>query len=77
MIMFWNRHEVYLGVDMGRFNAILDILADGKVKYKYRVESLTARAVGVNNASRRSTMYYIYVHKHDADLAKRLIHQHR
>jgi len=90
MIAFWNRQEIYVGVDMNRFNQVLDILAAEKIKYKYRTVNQTARPVqfpqqGSVPTSRSlgttgikldsAIMYYIYVHKKDAEIANQLLHQ--
>ena len=79
MITFWNRYEVYMGFDMGKFNAVLDILADGKIRYKYRVRNNSPTHIGAAGMSQNQggmSMYYVYVHKKDAEVADMLIHKH-
>lgn len=51
--MFWNRHEVYCGTSMEKFNEILDALAANKIKYTYHFDG-------------RGQTKYIYIHKKDA-----------
>jgi len=86
MIGFWNRHEVYAGFDMCRFNQILDLLAMENVRYKYRTVGQTSRGRGLGQSSRGvhgtagvnldvSIMYYVYVHQKDAARADGLIGQ--
>jgi len=86
MITSWNRHEVYAGFDMNHFNQILDLLASKKIKYKYRTVSQTSRGRGIGQSSRAhygtaginlnfAIMYYIYVHKKDAELVSHLLHR--
>ena len=83
MIPFWNRFEVYVGFDRNRFNAILDRLAAENIKYKFRTVWATGQnprsssrpggSIGINQDY--AIMYYIYVHKKDADLARWLLQQ--
>ena len=86
MITFWNRREVYVGVDMNRFNQILDVLASEKIKYIYRTVNQTSRGRGIGQASRAhygtaginlnyGIMYYVYIHKKDEALVNQLLHQ--
>jgi len=84
--MVWNRHEVYAGFDLIRFNQVLDLLVSKQIKYQYRTMNQTSRGRGIGQSSRAhfgtagvnldfSIMYYIYVHKKDADRASWLIGQ--
>jgi hypothetical protein len=74
MITVWNRHEVYVGFDMKRFNQILDLLAMEKIKYKYRTINHTSRGLSTTGMNLDfSIMYYVYVHKKDADRARQLV----
>ena len=75
MITFWNRYEVYMGFDMGKFNAVLDILAMGKIRYKYRLRNNASGIVGMGVNQSGMSMYYVYVHKKDAEVADMLIHK--
>ena len=88
MITFWNRHEVYVGIDMNRFNQILDILASEKIKYTYWTVNQTSRGRANGQASRAhygttginlnyAIMYHVYVHKKDEELVSQLLHQLR
>ena len=72
VIRFWNRHEVYVGLDLGRFSKIRDILEDEKIEYKYRAINMGSIGIGRNV----QIMYYVYVHKKDAEIASHLRHQH-
>ena len=75
MIAFWNRYEVYMGLDTARFNKVLDALAAERIKYKYRIES----RVGASRQmiARGSLVYYVYVHRNDAERADRVLRQLR
>ena len=79
MITFWNRHEVYAGFDLSRFNAILNLLAMEKIKYRYRRVNFAPMSRNMPSIGIRRDyqfMHYVYVHKKDAETAKHLIHQH-
>ena len=71
MIAFWNRREIYVGNSLQEFNRILDILAKEKIKYHWK----RVRAPGISGLMGTSHhgMYYIYVHRKDADKAQFLI----
>jgi len=78
MIAFWNRHEVFVGLDLARFNEVLDMLTVAGIGYKYRIDNHTPRSVGAPHTSRmleRSIMYYVYVHRKNAELANSALHQ--
>jgi len=57
--MFWNRREIYVGFSMDESNRIIYILAANKISYAQRI---------VHN-----NMYYVYVHKKDAEKTHCLI----
>lgn len=57
MIMFWNRHEVYVGTSMVKFNEILNALTENEIKYHFRIER--RRRLGGEQ------MQHIYIHKKD------------
>ena len=67
MIAFWNRHEVYMGTDTARFNQVLDVLAAERIKYKYRIENRAGASRQM--IERGSLIYYVYVHRNDAERA--------
>ena len=84
MITIWNRFEIYAGFDMCRFNQVLDLLAMENIRYKYRTIDQSSGGRGFGQSSRAhygttginlkfSIMYYIYVHRKDADRASALI----
>ena len=88
VIAFWNRREIYADFNMSRFNQILDLLAMEKIRYKYRTIGQASLGRGIGQASRghygttgvnldSSIMYYIYVHKKDAEIAEKLLRQTR
>ena len=62
MILFWNRYEVYVGTSFQDFNNVLDILAAEKIKYSFRT-------IDYSTMPRYSNMYYVYVHKKNAERA--------
>jgi len=61
MIAFWNRREVYVGFDGNDFDRIRIVLAANRIKYIYSFSP--------------NRLYYIYVHKKDADNALLLINK--
>jgi len=71
MIMFWNQEEVFCGFSMQKFNDVLDRLIEKGIKYKYRIVNYgsTRRSGAFGENPGQSIMYYVYVHKKDADLA--------
>ena len=79
MIAIWNRSEVYVGNSLQEFNRILDILAAEKIKYRWKrvnrvnfSRTSTFGTLGTVDTS-QNDMYYIYVHKKDADEVPLLI----
>ncbi|MCL2562660.1 MAG: hypothetical protein FWE08_01310 [Oscillospiraceae bacterium] len=70
MIMPWNRHEVYCGSSVEKFNEILDTLMAHDIKYQYRIDG--RGQAGRGSMGRGAIMKYIYVHKKDMDRLPKL-----
>jgi len=74
IITFWNRCEVYMGFDAQRFDWILDVLTRENIKYKYRLVNHIPRSRGTAGLNLDySMMYYVYVHKKDAEVSKSIL----
>ena len=77
MIMFWNRYEVYVGFSIKDFNNILNILASSKIKYVYRTVNCGSNRRSLIGSFGENLdykiMYYIYVHKKDAETTRGLL----
>lgn len=75
MIVFWNRHEAYVGFSIQDYCRVRDILIDNKIKYISRTSNHTPSGhggrVGINLDY--ALMYYIYVHKRDAEKVRAFI----
>lgn len=78
MIMFWNRREVFMGYSLEKFYEARQKLEAHNIKYTYRLvgsdttfffESRRASMGSLGENTALSTMYYIYVHKKNYDLA--------
>ena len=62
-----------MGFDIKQFNQVLDILVMENIRYKYLTVNQSVRFTGINQ--NYSIMYYVYVHKKDAEIADHLISQ--
>ena len=79
-LIFWNRKEVYCGLDMKTFSHIRTILTQNNIPYIHRVVNQ-----GGNGGSQQlgtlgqnlslQNMYYLYIHKNNYDQAVFLINQ--
>ena len=82
MIAFWNRKEVFAGFDLGHLARVRDTLAAAGIRYFYkavwhgggRARNLIG-SYGENPSF--SSMYYVYVHKDDFDLAQHELNKPR
>lgn len=68
MIAFWNRAEVYVGPSEQDFMRMRNRLDEAGIRHTYKIVSDNS-APGSAAALRRSTMYYIYVHRQDTGRA--------
>ena len=78
MIMFWNRREVFMGYSLEKFYEARQKLEAQNIKYTYRLsgsdstfffESRRAHVGSLGENPALSTMYYLYVHKKNYELA--------
>ena len=69
IIREWTHREVYMGYSIKDFNKTLDVLASNSIKYHFTVVD---NAVGITRRD-ADKLYYVYVHKRDADHAKFLL----
>ncbi len=68
MIAFWNRTEIYAGTSAQDFLRLRNLLDEAGIRHTYKIVSDNS-APGFAAAFHRSTMYYVYVHRKDADRA--------
>lgn len=81
MITFFNREQVYGGMDMNEFSRIRSVLEENRISYRYRVRDKMTQWAG--NGTLRGRLgslgqqfcpeYEIYVHRKDAQEARRLL----
>lgn len=64
MIAFWNRVEVFVGLSVHDFTTMRNRLDEAGIRHAYKVVSDSP--VPGNRTANRNTMYYIYVHRKDA-----------
>lgn len=74
MIAIWNRREVFVTLDMKRFNQVRDFLENQGIAYSYRTKSMggsagpwtantRARMGSIGERQACSVEYHIFVHK--------------
>lgn len=78
MIALWNRREVYVGFSIEERNEVVDAFVAEDISYASKCGAGTGLIAPIHGGgSCNSTMNYIYVHKKDADRAKRIVEKVR
>ena len=81
-MLLWNRREVLVTNSQERFAAAGEVLAQNGIKYEYSVKNSNMTTLGDSrgrNVDRNMqnpnvyNLYYLYVHKNDAERAKHLL----
>lgn len=69
----FNRREIFVTMDLQKFNQILNLLDKKNINYTYKtcnasgVNSGTVQSIGLNR--NYMNQYYVYVHKNDFEKA--------
>lgn len=81
-MLFWNRREVLVTNSQERFIRARDVLAQNGIRYDFGVKNSNMTTLGDSRGREPDrymqdpgvyNLYYVYVHKKDAERAKHLL----
>ena len=70
MITILNRERIYIGYDMKKFAEVRAVLEQNGIPYRFK---LFTNTVNYGKNFEFSTEYAVYVHKRDAEQARKLL----